>query len=71
MNGNFASSKGELRRCNVNIGMDNKSYVTKEVKGEYFKALVDNRKKKIQAFIQDATIFQHLANLENMNLLYQ
>ena len=51
--------------------MGNKSYVTKEVKGEYFKALVDNRKKKIQAFIQDATIFQHLANLENMNLLYQ
>ena len=51
--------------------MGNKSYVTKEVKGEYFKALVDNRKKKIQAIIQDATLFQHLANLENMNLLYQ
>ena len=71
MNSNFDSSKGELRRCNVSTGMGNKSYVTKEVKGEYFKALVDNRKKKIQAIIQDATLFQHLANLENMNLLYQ
>ena len=42
-----------------------------EILVAYFKALVDNRKKEIQAIIQDTTLFQHLANHENMNLLYQ
>lgn len=47
------------------------SIVTKDAKGEYIHALIDNREKEDSTIVQDVMMTHHIANLENRILQYQ